>query len=247
MIEKLKSLDFRVTMWIHPFVSCRSRKFIEFYRRGFLIQVDLVSTLIDFLLQYLPRCEMIIDELKNNALFQIIKKRFCFPLPGITLWWNGLGGVLDFSNPAVRSNFLKQLDEIKKKFLIDSFKFDAGEVVWLPIGFRLANPDCQSISFRSDENLTTPALYPHLYSKLAAESDQSIRLQEVRVAYRTQNLPMFVRVIDKDSNWSYENGLKSLLPSIFNVSLLGYPFVLPDMVRKEKNYKTKLSIVFYEI
>jgi hypothetical protein len=50
------------------------------------------------------------------------------------------------------------------------------------------------------------------------------------VGYRTQILPMFVRLIDKDSNWSNENGLKSLLPSIFNLSLLGYPFILPDMV-----------------
>jgi hypothetical protein len=41
---------------------------------------------------------------------------------------------------------------------------------------------------------------------------------------------MFVRLIDKDSNWSNVNGLRSLLPSIFNLSLLGYPFILPDMV-----------------
>ena len=40
------------------------------------------------------------------------------------------------------------------------------------------------------------------------------------------------RIIDKDSKWSYDNGLRSLLPSIFNLSLLGYPFILPDMVSR---------------
>jgi hypothetical protein len=78
--------------------------------------------------------------------------------------------------------------------------------------------------------VTSPALYPYLYAQLAHQIDANNRLQEVRVGYRTQILPLFVRIIDKDSQWTYNNGLRSLLPSIFNLSLLGYPFILPDMV-----------------
>lgn len=51
---------------------------------------------------------------------------------------------------------------------------------------------------------------------------------EVRVGSQTQDLPIFVRMLDKDSNWKIEeNGLKSVLTSTLVMSILGYPFVLP--------------------
>ena len=51
---------------------------------------------------------------------------------------------------------------------------------------------------------------------------------EVRVGSKTQDLPIFVRMLDKDSKWTIEeNGLKSVLTSALVMSILGYPFVLP--------------------
>lgn len=35
---------------------------------------------------------------------------------------------------------------------------------------------------------------------------------------------------DKDSRWGYDNGLKSMIPSLLQFSIAGYPFVLPDMI-----------------
>lgn len=53
---------------------------------------------------------------------------------------------------------------------------------------------------------------------------------EVRAAYRNQNLPIFVRMFDKDSKWSYEKGLKTLIPTALTYSVIGYPYILPDMI-----------------
>ena len=39
---------------------------------------------------------------------------------------------------------------------------------------------------------------------------------EVRVGHRTQHLPAFVRMLDKDSTWNYDNGLKTLIPSLLH-------------------------------
>lgn len=36
--------------------------------------------------------------------------------------------------------------------------------------------------------------------------------------------------MDKDSCWTSSNGIKSIIPSVLTVSLLGYPFILPDMI-----------------
>lgn len=53
---------------------------------------------------------------------------------------------------------------------------------------------------------------------------------EVRSGQGTQDLPVFVRFIDKDSEWDYSNGLITLITTLLNFNLVGYGFVLPDMI-----------------
>lgn len=47
------------------------------------------------------------------------------------------------------------------------------------------------------------------------------RMIEVRTAYNQQTIPVFVRMLDKDSVWSWENGLPTLVTT---VNLSNYPF-----------------------
>lgn len=35
---------------------------------------------------------------------------------------------------------------------------------------------------------------------------------------------------DKESRWGFDNGLKSLIPTVLTMGILGYPYVLPDMI-----------------
>ena len=49
---------------------------------------------------------------------------------------------------------------------------------------------------------------------------------------------MFVRMLDKDSAWSDNNGLRSIIPSALVSGILGYPFVLPDMIGGNGDGKT---------
>lgn len=53
---------------------------------------------------------------------------------------------------------------------------------------------------------------------------------EVRSGQGTQDLPIFVRFIDKDSEWTYRNGLPTLITSLLQMNLVGYGFILPDMI-----------------
>jgi myogenesis-regulating glycosidase len=237
MITKLKELNFRVTLWIHPFVSCHSWQFFRYWRRDLFIPLNIVSSIIDILVERSRALQWIFDEyLYNSALCPLIRtiyQQFPVTLPGIGLWWNGLAGVLDFTRKEVQDEYVSNLKRLQTMYGIDSFKFDAGEVNWLPILSSLTNPSSHQLTSDEINRATSLGLYPNLYAQLAYRIDESVRLQEVRVGYRTQTLPVFVRIIDKDSNWSYNNGLRSMLPSIFNLSLLGYPFILPDMVGNE--------------
>lgn len=56
------------------------------------------------------------------------------------------------------------------------------------------------------------------------------KMMEVRVGYGTQDLPIYVRMLDKDSKWTFSNGLPTLLTTLLQMNLNGYTFVLPDMV-----------------
>ncbi|XP_042311260.1 myogenesis-regulating glycosidase [Sceloporus undulatus] len=136
-------------------------------------------------------------------------------LPAMVKWWNGIGAILDFTNPSARDWFQSQLVQLHSKYGISSFKFDAGETCYLPNHFRTFQP------------LSDPSIWSRHYAQMAIPFYE---LAEVRVGYQSQNISCFVRIIDRDSIWGYELGLKSLIPTVLTLGLLGYPFILPDMI-----------------
>ncbi|XP_045163953.2 myogenesis-regulating glycosidase-like [Mercenaria mercenaria] len=139
--------------------------------------------------------------------------------PAMTPWWDGnLAGILDVSNRSAVEWFLNKLYYLKQTYNISSFKFDAGETSWLP-----------HIYSNAEMTLNPVEMYPIKWVELAAEADNTFH-QEVRVGYRTQKYPIFVRMMDKMSNWGHDNAFKTIIPCVFTYGLLGYPFVLPDMI-----------------
>lgn len=75
-------------------------------------------------------------------------------------------------------------------------------------------------------------IQPGIFTKdyvttLAKNFDDNI---EVRVGWRSQELPIFVRMIDKDSTWTWNNGLPTLITTLLQMNLNGYVHVLPDMI-----------------
>ncbi|ETE57483.1 putative family 31 glucosidase, partial [Ophiophagus hannah] len=136
-------------------------------------------------------------------------------LPAMVEWWNGIGAILDFTNPAARDWFQSQLRQLRNKYGISSFKFDAGETSYLPKQFSTFRP------------LSDPSIWSRRYTEMAIPFYE---LAEVRVGYQSQNISCFFRIIDRDSVWGYELGLKSLIPTVLTISMLGYPFISADMI-----------------
>lgn len=100
---------------------------------------------------------------------------------------------------------------------IDSFKFDAGESSWLPVTPQLTG----------SANLQ-PGIYTTDYVTALANNFNLII--EARVGWRSQNLPIFIRMIDKDTRWTWNNGLPTLITTLLQMNLNGYVHVLPDMI-----------------
>lgn len=137
---------------------------------------------------------------------------------GYTTWWNGIGKCLDVTNPSAVEWFRNSLRNLVDNVGVTSFKFDAGELSWLP-------PD-----YTTHAELTTPNDYTRYYAQICFSIDRDLRALEVRVGVQTQRLPIFVRLMDKESRWDHDNGLATLIPHVLTFGLLGYPFALPDMV-----------------
>nr|QHC34069.1 target of brain insulin-like 1 alpha glucosidase [Platynereis dumerilii] len=133
-------------------------------------------------------------------------------------WWNGVGKSLDVTDEKAAEWFKQSLKDLQEKYGVTSFKFDAGELNWLPG------------KFTTKQAMINPCDYSTRYAQLAHEIDSEGRSLEVRVGTRTQNLPVFVRMMDKDSEWDEDNGLKTIIPHALTFSILGYPFILPDMI-----------------
>ncbi|XP_047555598.1 myogenesis-regulating glycosidase [Lutra lutra] len=136
-------------------------------------------------------------------------------LPALVRWWNGIGAVLDFTRPEARDWFQGHLRRLRSRYAVASFKFDAGEVSYLPRDFSTYRP------------LSDPSVWSRRYTEMALPF---FSLAEVRVGYQSQNISCFFRLVDRDSVWGYDLGLRSLIPAVLTVSMLGYPFILPDMV-----------------
>ena len=127
-----------------------------------------------------------------------------------------MAGYVDFTSESAARWWKDRLENLRTVTGIDSFKFDAGEANWMPSSYVLHS-----------ETNTWPHTFTTAYAEAAAEFGSMI---EVRVGRNTQHLPIFVRMLDKDSRWGYDNGLRTLVTTLFQMSFAGYPFVLPDMI-----------------
>ncbi|ODN06546.1 hypothetical protein Ocin01_00145 [Orchesella cincta] len=136
---------------------------------------------------------------------------------GITWWWQGSDtGIIDVTNEAAVTWWADRLRALQESTGLDSFKFDAGETLYLPASPVLAGDE---------------GLWPHIYSTKYVEACAKFGgLIETRVARLNQKEPTFIRMLDKESRWGYNNGVRSMIPTLLHFGIVGYPYVLPDMI-----------------
>ena len=107
---------------------------------------------------------------KNPELQNLFVKESATSTPKTVKWWNGEGYILDFTNPTARSWFKQNLEDLQKNYGIFTYKFDAGEINYLPEGFKLHSGE-------------QPNDYSRAYAHLASEFGIAI---ENRVGSGTQ-------------------------------------------------------------
>ncbi|XP_077986184.1 myogenesis-regulating glycosidase-like [Glandiceps talaboti] len=148
--------------------------------------------------------------------------------PAMVKWWQGTGALIDVTNPEAVDWYVSRLNNLRREVKLDSYKFDAGEIVYFPSSHKTHTP------------LEHPGQYTEYYVKTVSRLGDLI---EVRVGHQTQREGIFVRMFDKDSKWGYDNGLKTMIPTALLMGILGYPFILPDMIGGNAYGETSFHVV----
>jgi len=129
--------------------------------------------------------------------------------PTAVRWWQGSGALLNVSDPSALDWFEQRLRLLMETTGVDGFKFDAGEGQFVPP----FDP--------------RPSAFAGRWARFAARFGAA---GEVRAAHASQDAAIWVREFDKESHWDASNGLQSLVTTALQMGVLGYPWVLPDMV-----------------
>ncbi|XP_045538760.1 myogenesis-regulating glycosidase [Papilio machaon] len=156
-------------------------------------------------------CEPIYTEALNNGYLVLDEAG-----KPATSWWNNNGsvpGYIDFTKPEAAEWWYQRVRNLLDTYDIESVKFDGGA----PPQIAVENGDIN--------------LQPHnmveAYVRFAARFGGMV---EVRAGFRTQDLPIFVRMCDRDSIWGLNNGLSTIVTTTLQMNLAGYVLVLPDMI-----------------
>jgi alpha-glucosidase (family GH31 glycosyl hydrolase) len=133
-------------------------------------------------------------------------------------WWHKYGAIINYLDDRVAKTQRQALIKFMRDYRLQSLRFDAGEVTYLP--------KCVYT-----QNVVNPGDYATQYAAFAGNftKDVSSRAQ-VRVGYFSQEQPLWVRMLDRSSTWDVENGLKSVLTAALTFGIAGYPFVLPGII-----------------
>lgn len=119
----------------------------------------------------------------------------------VTEWWNGWSAVYDLTNPDAMNYLQAKLKAAQEKYGIDGFKFDGGDVQF----YDVITANDQTVAWQT---LATKFAY-----------------NELRASWGASNGVQ--RLGDKDYSWG---ALRGLIPEMIAGSLLGFPYMCPDMI-----------------
>lgn len=131
--------------------------------------------------------------------------------PAIIKWWNGYSACLDVTNQKAVDHFISLLSDTQKKYNIDGFKFDAGDIVYMSGDYSY-----------HDKNANA-----NIFSQKWAEIGLEFPFNELRTTWKTGGKPLVQRLGDKAYSW---NSNKSLIPGMITAGLMGFSYTCPDMI-----------------
>jgi len=134
----------------------------------------------------------------------------------ILRWWNGFSACYDATNPEAMEYLKQQLRECQRKYGIDGFKFDGGDV-----GYMLG-----------EYTFHDKSANVNIFMEKWAEIGLSFPYNELRASWKLGGQALVQRLGDKDYSWKAN---QMLIPDMVTAGLLGYYYTCPDMIGGGQN------------
>lgn len=128
--------------------------------------------------------------------------------------------ILDLLNAETKQWFVEKLLQIKGQYQLDGFTFFGGESNHLSNGDQVSDTKSFEIAAAfisvSDDLKVTPIS---------------------SFAQRSQQYSGIVTLSHNETSWGIRGGLKSIIPSVLTLGVLGYPHVIPNVIGGLGHYK----------
>ena len=125
--------------------------------------------------------------------------------------------VIDLLKKETYDWFVEQLKNIKVQFSMDGFYFAGG--------------DMEILEFKTQDTSSVDSNIIEQFAKKYSSIAERFSTQTVSsFAVQSQSSSSVVLLNSKTSSWTSKGGLKSIIPSVFTLGLLGYPLVAPNCV-----------------
>lgn len=128
-------------------------------------------------------------------------------------WWNGVSYVLDLTNDKAVEWFCQQCQYLIDEYDIDGFKQDAGDAF-----------------FYRKKDITTKPTSPNNQSELWAKLARKFDFNELRACWKCGGEGFAQRLSDKWHVWNRLTGIRSIIPNMQLLGIIGHPFSCPDMI-----------------
>lgn len=139
-----------------------------------------------------------------------------FGSTALVRWWNGYSAMLDFTKKCDWDFMDSQLKSLMSEYGIDGFKFDGGALT------SYSNISVVNGKLPKDK---TPEVLNTAWNEFA----RSYEFHECKNCWKGGGCLTVHRLQDKNHSWD-SNGINTLIPHTLLVSLLGHPFICPDMI-----------------
>ncbi len=130
----------------------------------------------------------------------------------VVRFWSGYLPPIDLCDPKGHKFFVDKLKKVMQDYGVDGFKFDGGHMYFYQ--------DAAVYGGLKAEDET------HAYPRIGKEFPYS----EVRNTFGNGGLKMNFRIADRWHTWDDKHGVKSIVPCVIAMGLLGYPFAGTDML-----------------
>lgn len=137
-----------------------------------------------------------------------------------THWGREKMNILDLHNLETKQWFIDELKNMKTEYLVDGFTLLGGES-----------------NHVTDNTIISDANTLEIAKDMLSISEDLKFTPLSSFAYKSQHLAGVVTLAHNKTSWGINGGLQSVIPSVLTLGVLGYPFVIPNIIGGFGQYK----------